>query len=133
MLQLATVEGDPAKKGKLTILSSVALRNGIAENVWYRLILTVDPTTPRVTGKVFTHSSPLNPDSALGVQVGTTLTYQPAALPAGVSSQGQNGILAQAVNAVVDLSATNISNDPALCTPSDAARFAPERKSSPRK
>ena len=67
------------------------------------------------------------------MQVGTTLTYQPAALPAGVSSQGQNGILAQAVNAVVDLSATNFSNDPALCTPSDAARFAPGRKSSPLK
>jgi hypothetical protein len=61
LLQLATVEGDPAKKGKLTILSSLALRSGIAENVWYRLILTVDPTTPRVTGKVFAHSSPLNP------------------------------------------------------------------------
>jgi hypothetical protein len=37
------------------------------------------------------------------------------------------------LNAVVDLSVTNFSNDPALCTPSDAARFAPERKTSPRK
>jgi hypothetical protein len=117
LLRLATVEGDPAKQGKLTILSSVPMKNGIAENVWYRLIMTVDPTTPRVTGKVFTHSTPLDPGSALGVQVGSTLTYEPAALPAGVTSPGQNGILAQAVSAVVDLSITNFSNDPALCSP----------------
>jgi hypothetical protein len=61
LLRLATVEGDRAKQGKLTILSSVPLTNGIAENVWYRLVMTVDPTTPRVTGKVFTHSLPLDP------------------------------------------------------------------------
>jgi hypothetical protein len=40
-LRLATVEGDPAKQGKLTILASVPLPNGIAENVWYRLVMTV--------------------------------------------------------------------------------------------
>jgi hypothetical protein len=68
-----------------------------------------------VTGKVFAHSTPKNADSSLGAQVGPTLTYQPNALPAGVSSTGENGILAQAVNAVVDLSVTNFSNDPARC------------------
>ncbi len=127
LLQLATVKGDPAKKGKLTVLSKVRLKNGIAENVWYRLILTVDPATPRITGKVFTHSVPRDPDSALGVQVGTTLTYQPMSLPAGVTSPGQNGILAQAVRAVVDLSVTNFSNDPALCEPSAGPVLAPAR------
>jgi hypothetical protein len=117
LLRLATVDGDPTKKGKLKFLSSVPLKNGIAENVWYRLIMTVDPATPRVTGQVFTHSVPLDPDSSLAVQVGSTLTYEPtpAVLPTGVSSPGQNGILAQAVSAVVDLSVTNFRNDPATC------------------
>jgi hypothetical protein len=124
LLRLATVDGDPTKKGKLKILSSVPLKNGIAENVWYRLVMTVDPTTPRVTGKVFTHSVPLNPDSALGVQVGATLTYE-LPLPDGVSSPGQNGIMAQAVSAVVDLSVTNFSNDPAVCTPVQCLSSAP--------
>ena len=123
LLQLATIDGDPTKKGKLKILSSVPLKNGIAENVWYRLVMTVDPTLtptpgrPLVTGRVFTHSAPLGPDSALGMQVGSTLTYEQA-LPMEVSSPGQNGILAQAVNAVVDLGVTNFTNDPALCEPS---------------
>ena len=131
LLQLATVDGDPTKKGKLKTLSgctssstglcSVPLKSGIAENVWYRLVMAVDPTAtagrPLVTGRVFTHSEPLNPDSALVMQVGSTLEYhQP--LPDGVSSPGQNGIMAQAISAVVDLSVTNFTNDPALCLPS---------------
>jgi hypothetical protein len=115
LLRLATVDGDPAKLGKLTFVATVPLGGGIAENVWYRLVMTVDPATPLVTGKVFAHSTPKNADSSLGAQVGPTLTYQPNALPAGVSSTGENGILAQAVNAVVDLSVTNFSNDPARC------------------
>ena len=52
-------------------------------------------------------------------QIGLTLEYpapgQPASLPSGVSSPGQNGVLAQAVSAVVDLSLTNFGNDPAIC------------------
>jgi hypothetical protein len=120
LLQLATLDGDPSKKGKLRVLSSVPLKSGIAENVWYRLVMTVDPAAtagrPLVTGNVFTHQTPLDPDSPLGVQVGTSLTYFNP-LPDGVSSPGQNGILAQAINAVVDLSVTNFTNDPALCVP----------------
>jgi sugar lactone lactonase YvrE len=115
LLRLATVEGDPAKLGKLTFLATVPLGGGIAENVWYRLVMTVDPVTPLVTGKVFAHITPKNADSSLGAQVGPTLTY-PAALPAGVSSTGENGILAQSISAVVDLSVTNFSNDPTRCT-----------------
>ena len=101
--------------GKLTFLATLPLGGGIAENVWYRLVMTVDPVTPLVTGKVFAHSTPKNADSSLGAQVGSTLTY-PAALPAGVSSTGENGILAQSISAVVDLSVTNFSNDPTRCT-----------------
>ena len=96
------------------------MKDGIAENVWYRLVMAVNPTPtagrPLVTGRVFTHGTPTDPNSALGVQVGTTLTYFNP-LPEGVSSPGQNGILAQAVSAVVDLSVTNFTNDPALCVP----------------
>jgi len=120
LLQLATVDGDPTKKGKLKILASVPLKSGIAENVWYRLVMSVNPAPtagrPLVTGNVFTHQTPLDPDSPLGVRVGTTLTYFNP-LPEGVSSSGQNGILAQAISAVVDLSVTNFTNDPALCVP----------------
>jgi hypothetical protein len=123
LLRLVTIDGDPTKQGKFTVLEphTVKLKNGIAENVWYRLIMTVDPAVPRVTGQVFTHALPLDPDSPLGVQVGSTLTYEPAALPSGVATTGQNGILAQAVSAVVDLSVTNFSNDPALCLPAPVA------------
>jgi hypothetical protein len=120
-LRLATVEGDPAKLGTLTFLTSVSLGAGIAENVWYRLVMTVTPTTPTVTGKVFKHSDPQDPNSGLGAQVGATLTYptptDPAALPDGVTSPGQNGILAQAVSTRVDLSVTNFSNDATRCAP----------------
>jgi alpha-tubulin suppressor-like RCC1 family protein len=117
VLRLATVEGDPVKQGKLTTLTSVSLQGGVGLHSWYRLVMTVDPTTPSVTGKLFRHIEPADPDSALSAQVGTTLTYRPAALPNGVSSSGGNGILAQAVSAVVDLSITNFSNDPARCLP----------------
>jgi hypothetical protein len=118
LLRIATLDGDPAKQGKLNVLDTVKLKNGIAENVWYRLVMTVDPAVPRVKGKVFTHTFPLDPNSPLGVQVGETLRYEPAGLPAGVSPAGQNGIVAQAISAVVDLSVTNFTNDPALCLPS---------------
>lgn len=33
-------------------------------DVWYRLVMTVDPTAPQVTGKVFTHSALLEPQIA---------------------------------------------------------------------
>ena len=92
------------------------MRNGIAEHEWYRLVMTVDPARSFVTGTVISHRDPRDPNSPLFAQVGPTLTYQ-AALPAGVSSPGQNGILAQAVSAVVDLSVTNFSNDPSACIP----------------
>jgi hypothetical protein len=117
VLRLATVEGDPAKQGKLAPVASVPLRSGVAEHAWYRLVMTVDPATPRVTGKVYAHTAPLDPDSELAAQVGPTLTYGPAALPEGVSSPGQNGILAQAISAAVDLSVTNFTNDAARCEP----------------
>jgi hypothetical protein len=114
-LFLATVDGDPVKKGKLKTLASVSLGEGIKERRWYRLIMTVDPAIPRVTGKVFKHSTRTDPNSALGAQVGSTLEYLPAALPAGVTSPGENGIVASSNNAVLNASVTNFSNDATHC------------------
>ncbi len=80
-LFLATLDGDPAQKGKLTTLASVplstALVDGISGKSWYRLIMTVNPASPTVTGKVFRHSTPADPNSALGAQVGRHADLQP--------------------------------------------------------
>jgi hypothetical protein len=56
-----------------------------------------------------------DPNSALGAQVGPTLTYHPAALPAGVTSPGANAVIATAINAVVNASVTNFTNVAAQC------------------
>jgi hypothetical protein len=114
-LFLATVDGDPSKKGKMTTLASISLEEGISGKSWYRLIMTVDPAGPVVTGKVFRHSTPEDPNSALGAQVAGTLTYSPALLPAGVASTGENGILGSSINAVLNVSVTNFSNNTAQC------------------
>jgi hypothetical protein len=114
-LLLATVDGDLAQKGKLTTLASVSLHGGISGKTWYRLVMTVDPASPTVTGKVFKHIVPTNPNSALGAQVGDTLTYQPSALPAGVTSSGENGILGSAISAVLNVSVTNFTNNATQC------------------
>jgi len=113
-LFLATV--DPAKQGKLKTLVSVPLQNGIdRKKNWYRLIMTVDPAIPKVTGRVFKHLASTNPNSPLGDQIGATLKYRPDALPAGVTSSGKNGILASSIGAVLNVSVTNFSNNATLC------------------
>ena len=120
LLRLATVDGDPTKQGKLKTLTSVPLKNGIAENVWYRLVMTVDPTRRRAAGDgEGVHAQhAAGSGQCAGRAGGHDADVSPAALPVGVTSPGQNGILAQAVSAVVDLSVTNFTNDPALCEPS---------------
>jgi hypothetical protein len=119
-LILSTVDGDPAQKGKLTTVTSVSLQGGIAEKAWYRVVMTVTPAgTPKVTGKVFAHATATDPNSALGGQVGSTLTYS-GALPAGVTSPGENGIMASAISSVVNSSVTNFTNDPVACGVSTA-------------
>lgn len=118
-LVLSTVDGDPAKKGKPTKLKSVSLNGKISGKVWYRLIMTTVEDSHKkwtVTGKVFPHATPTDPNSKLKEQVGTTLTWGPEALPAGVTSPGQNGLVASAVTAVLNTSVTNFSNDAARCT-----------------
>ena len=56
-----------------------------------------------------------DPNSALGAQVGNTLNYSPQALPAGVASAGEIGILGSAVNAFLNVSVTNFTNDATRC------------------
>ena len=114
-LILSTVDGDLAQKGKLTTVTSVSLQGGITEKAWYRVVMIVNPAgTPKVTGKVFAHATATDPNSALGPQVGSTLTYS-GALPAGVTSPGENGIMASAISSVVNSSVTNFTNDPVAC------------------
>jgi len=115
-LLLATVDGNPAQAGKLTGLMSMPLGSQVFENTWYRLIMTVDPGTPTVTAKVFRHTTATDPNSP-SVQIGGTLTYSPGSLPAGVTSPGENGVIAVAVSAIVNSSVTNFSNDPSQCQP----------------
>ncbi len=97
--------------GKLTPLRSVALHADILENVWYRLEMDVVVSGDDliVTGRAFTHMSPGDPDSALGTQVGGTLsTPTPLSLTAlGLQGSGEVGVVATAINAVVDSSVTN--------------------------
>jgi hypothetical protein len=110
---LATVDGDPATSGKLTPVMSASMSGQIVEKNWYRVVMTADPGSPTVTGKVFKHATGTNPNSALGAQVGATLTF--GSLPAGVASPGENGLIAEAVSATVTSSVTNFTNDPVAC------------------
>ena len=50
----------------------MSLGSGIVENAWYRLTMDVAVTGGNVTvsGKVFRHSDPADPGSALAAQVG---------------------------------------------------------------
>src|SRR5262249_2601480 len=106
-LRLATIE----QAGKVTVLDSVSLGNGIKENLWYRLTMDIfDTTEPtvHVTGNVFRHTVPTNPNSPLEASPFGTLT-DIGALPTGVESTGDVGLVARAVSAVVDLSVTNFT------------------------
>jgi len=120
-LLLMTLDGDPTKNGKPTTLTTVSLNGGIAGRTCYRVVMTTvedRSTTPSkwtVTGKVFRHATATDPNSRLAAQVGSTLTYRPATLPAGVTSPGELGIMASSVAAVLNASVTNFSNDPVRC------------------
>jgi hypothetical protein len=113
-LQLVTVD----TAGTVGVLKTVSLGSGITENAWYRLILEVGlpglcapvgnvltcPAT--VTGQVFRHTTPSDPDSPVGAQVGPTLTFDDdITVPLRVPSRV--GIIARAVSAVVSSSVTN--------------------------
>jgi hypothetical protein len=112
-LVLATVD----QAGKLATLKTVRLGAGIAENVWYRVNMdvTVDAGLVTVVGAVAAHAVPTDPNSALAVQVGPTLTFSATlgvGALVGVEATGEVGILAAAVNAANSSSVTNVLIDP---------------------
>ena len=119
-LVLATVEGDPARAGKIAIVKRLPLGGLIQENAWYRVLLTaVVDGPPQIMGQVFKHAVKTDPNSAIS-QVGGTLVYTPESLPAGVDALGQNAIIGSAFSAAVNASVTNFSNILAVCQGSSA-------------
>src|SRR5262245_15408751 len=107
LLHLAVVD----QLGKLTNLKPISHGGGIGENVWYNLALEVsdpglDPIS--VTGKVFRHTIPTNPNSPLGTQVGGNLEFS-GPPPVGLDPSGHVGLVARAVSTVVNLSVTNFA------------------------
>ena len=66
-----------------------------------------------MTGKVFNHVDPLNPNSAVTTQVGGSLVFTGGSLAgAGLAGSGEVGIAATATNAVVNSSVTNFVINP---------------------
>jgi len=109
-LALGTVS---KSSGAFTALTSVSLGSGILENAWYRVTMDVAVSggNVTVTGKVFQHSDPTDPGSAVAAQVGVTLNTT-RALPAGVDPTGEVGVVASAFSAAVDSSVTNLTITP---------------------
>lgn len=101
--------------GKLTKLASVALGSGIAENAWYRVFLNLlggSGTELSVNAQVRSHSDPSNPNSSITSLVGSTLLFTGAFEDLGLEHTGEVGLIASAISAVVDSSATNFeAND----------------------
>jgi hypothetical protein len=105
-LALMTVD----KAGNRKVETSVPLSGGIQENVWYRLNFDIQVTgiAIQVEGSVIRHETPTDPDSPLAAPVGARLTFS-GPLPAGVNAIGEVGLVAVAINAVVNSSVTNFS------------------------
>ena len=106
-LQLATV--DPAT-GRLTKLKSMSLGAGIAENAWYRLNLILSLNAPdllTVSGSVFRHATPTDPNSPTGTQVGPELSFFGRLGALGLETSGEVGIAASAFSTNVNSSVTN--------------------------
>ena len=99
--------------GVFTAVKTVSLGGNILENAWYRLTMDVVVTGANVTvtGKVFRHATPTDPNSALGAQVGTTLSFS-GARPAGVDATGEIGMAAAAFGAMADSSVANFTINP---------------------
>jgi len=96
-------------------LAHVAITNQVSEDKWYRLVMALDVNTGAdsftVTGQVFKHLTETDPDSALGVQIGSTLTYTGSISGSGLNltGTGEVGLDARAISSVVNSSATNFT------------------------
>jgi hypothetical protein len=112
-LVLATVD----QAGKLVTLKTLSLGAAIAENVWYRVGMTVgvDAGLVSIVGVLVKHEIPTDPASALTTQVGPSLTFSGvlgAGALVGVQATGEVGILSAAVAAKNGSSVTNVLIDP---------------------
>jgi len=122
-LVLATVTGTPTAPNPPfaasapTTLTTKTLASGVSVNKWYRVTMDVVVTGASfsVTGKVFSHTDPLDPNSALGPQVGGalgTLTFTSTLASKGLTASGEVGITATAKSATVNSSVTNFVINP---------------------
>ena len=112
----ATVDGD-ANGALACKLTSVPLDSFIAENTWYRVVMTVTVgASPQILGQAYQHTVGSDPNSDI-VAIGPQLKFAPSVLPVGVEQQGEEGIIGWAVGAVENSSVTNFSNVRALCLP----------------
>jgi hypothetical protein len=90
-------------------VASVNITNLIANDTWYRLTvdLAFSGANYTVTGKVFNHTTGTNPDSALGAQIGQSLTYT-ASVNTLTYAPYQIGLVARGTaGAKIDSSVTN--------------------------
>ncbi len=111
-LQLATI--DPAT-GKLTTLDSTPLAKSIKEDEWYEVFVEVQAFPfpddfLNVLASVSSHEDPKDPNSATDVLLGAFQFFDSLS-GTGLQAQGQVGIVASAINAVVDSSVTNWTLD----------------------
>jgi len=114
-LTLATVAGDT--NGGLSPLVSVGLGSAIAENNWYRVVMTVSVGgMVAVQGQAYKHTTGTDPNSPIE-PIGPPLTYGPTAFPGGVENHGEEGIIGSAIGAVENSSVTNFTNVRANCLP----------------
>jgi hypothetical protein len=112
-LVLGTVSKSSGQVTPLAPPVTVSLGNGVAECAWYRIVVSYSVTggNVTVTARVFRHTVSNDPNSLLGPQVGTTLSFT-GPLPAGVSAIGEVGVVAQAASAIVDTSIVNFTINP---------------------
>ena len=89
-------------------LATVALGNTIAQDPWYRLQVDLQFSGSNFTvrGKVFGHTTGNDPNSSLGSQIGSTMTYN-SSLGSGIASPYEIGLVARGDSATVDTSVMN--------------------------
>ena len=99
--------------GQFQALATVSFGGNITEDEWYRLTMDVAVSGGgvTVTGRVFRHTIPADPNSPADAQVGGTLSFS-GALPEGVEATGEVGIVASAASTSVNSSVTNFTINP---------------------
>jgi hypothetical protein len=98
--------------GKIAQLASVPLSSAIAENIWYRMEMTLLAQAPSdllgVTGRVLSHTDQSNPsDATVDGQIGSALIFNGSLQDQGLEQSGYVGMAAWAKSAVVNTRITN--------------------------